>query len=189
MSLYADIDYYKNIYKGNSLSEENDLTKYLQEATDDVNTLTFNRIIGKGFENLTDFQKDIIQAIEDTKDFPGMILNLAINYGGRDEIIRCIKKIIKKGISEEEITEKEPERRSILYCRCLRNRSLRCGARFRNRICGPAIAFRRPAQGRGDDREGRLRQSDPGPQQRPPSLGVCGAPSGGGHRGADPDGA
>ncbi|MBR6340869.1 MAG: di-trans,poly-cis-decaprenylcistransferase [Treponema sp.] len=51
-------------------------------------------------------QKDIIQAIEDTKDFPGMILNLAINYGGRDEIIRGIKKIIKKGISEEEITEK-----------------------------------------------------------------------------------
>ncbi len=63
MSLYADIDYYKNIYKGNSLSEENDLTKYLQEATDDVNTLTFNRIIGKGFENLTDFQKDIIQRV------------------------------------------------------------------------------------------------------------------------------
>jgi undecaprenyl diphosphate synthase len=34
-----------------------------------------------------------------------MILNLAINYGGRDEIIRGIKKIIKSGASEDQITE------------------------------------------------------------------------------------
>lgn len=50
-------------------------------------------------------KKDITDAIEDTKNFNGMILNLAINYGGRDEIIRGIKKIINKGLSQEEITE------------------------------------------------------------------------------------
>ena len=50
-------------------------------------------------------QSDISDAINDTKDFPGMILNLAINYGGRDEIIRGIKKIIKSGTSEDQITE------------------------------------------------------------------------------------
>jgi undecaprenyl diphosphate synthase len=50
-------------------------------------------------------QSDITDAINDTKDFPGMILNLAINYGGRDEIIRGIKKIIKSGTSEDQITE------------------------------------------------------------------------------------
>ena len=50
-------------------------------------------------------QSDITDAINDTKDFPGMILNLAINYGGRDEIIRGIKKIIKDGTSEDQITE------------------------------------------------------------------------------------
>ena len=50
-------------------------------------------------------KKDITEAIEDTRDFKGMILNLAINYGGRDEIIRGIKKIIKSGASEAQITE------------------------------------------------------------------------------------
>ena len=48
---------------------------------------------------------DIVDAVEDTKNFTGMILNLAINYGGRDEIIRGIKKIIHDGIKEEQITE------------------------------------------------------------------------------------
>lgn len=63
MSLYADKDYYQSKYNGNSLSSENELNKYLQEATDDINSLTFNRIVGKGFNNLTDFQKDIIQRV------------------------------------------------------------------------------------------------------------------------------
>ena len=34
-----------------------------------------------------------------------MILNLAINYGGRDEIIRGIKKLIHDGIKEQDVTE------------------------------------------------------------------------------------
>lgn len=50
-------------------------------------------------------QKDILEAIDDTKDFTGMTLNLAINYGGRDELIRGIQKIINDGIKSEEITE------------------------------------------------------------------------------------
>ena len=50
-------------------------------------------------------KKDITEAIEDTKDFSGMTLNLAINYGGRDELLRGIKKIINNKINENEITE------------------------------------------------------------------------------------
>ena len=50
-------------------------------------------------------RQDIQDAIEDTKNFNGMILNLAINYGGRDEIIRGIKKLIHDGTKEEDITE------------------------------------------------------------------------------------
>ncbi len=63
MSLYADKDYYQSQYKGSSLSSKDELNKYLQEATDDVNTLTFNRIVRKGFDNLTNFQKNIIQRV------------------------------------------------------------------------------------------------------------------------------
>ena len=55
-------------------------------------------------------QKDIKQAIEDTADFKGMTVNLAINYGGRDEILRGVKKlsrqIIEKKITPEDIDEK-----------------------------------------------------------------------------------
>ena len=51
-------------------------------------------------------KKDISEAIEDTKDFTGMILNLAINYGGRDEIIRGIKKIIDNKITTDQLDEK-----------------------------------------------------------------------------------
>lgn len=50
-------------------------------------------------------QNDILEAIDDTKNFSGMTLNLAINYGGRDEILRGIKKIINDKIPSEEITE------------------------------------------------------------------------------------
>lgn len=51
-------------------------------------------------------QKDIQQAIDDTKDFTGMTVNLAINYGGRDEIIRGIKKLINNNINTTELDEK-----------------------------------------------------------------------------------
>lgn len=52
-------------------------------------------------------QKDIKDSIAETSSFDGMVLNLAINYGGRDEIYRGIKKIIKSGIKAEELTESQ----------------------------------------------------------------------------------
>ena len=50
-------------------------------------------------------QNDIKESLNETKDFDKMNLNMAINYGGRDEIIRGIKKIINQNISEKEINE------------------------------------------------------------------------------------
>ena len=51
-------------------------------------------------------QKDIKQAMDDTANFKGMTVNLAINYGGRDEIIRGIKKIINQKVSSDKLDEK-----------------------------------------------------------------------------------
>lgn len=53
----------------------------------------------------SNIKKDILQAIDDTKDFNGMTLNLAINYGGRDEIIRGIKKFVQSGKDISELNE------------------------------------------------------------------------------------
>ena len=53
--------------------------------------------------------KVLREGIEKTKDCDGMIVNLALSYGGRDEIIQAIRKIVwevKNGLLEEEnITE------------------------------------------------------------------------------------
>ncbi len=40
-------------------------------------------------------QEAVVNAIDDTKDCTGMILNFALNYGGRDEIIHATKEIAK----------------------------------------------------------------------------------------------
>ena len=50
-------------------------------------------------------QKDLTDCIEDTKDFTKLKLNLAINYGGRDEIIRGIKKAAASGLDLKELKE------------------------------------------------------------------------------------
>ena len=49
---------------------------------------------------------DIQEAINDTADFTGMTVNLAINYGGRDEIIRGVKKIINEKVNADKLDEK-----------------------------------------------------------------------------------
>ena len=40
-----------------------DATRLLTEASRNVDTLTFNRIVAKGFNNLTEFQKEIIKQV------------------------------------------------------------------------------------------------------------------------------
>lgn len=53
-----------------------------------------------------DVQTEILKAKEDTKDFTGLTVVLAINYGGRDELVRSVKKIIDSKISSDLINEK-----------------------------------------------------------------------------------
>ena len=60
--MYADFEYYKNTYKGNL--EESDAEKALKQAERHIDALTFNRIVDKGFENLTEFQQGIIKECE-----------------------------------------------------------------------------------------------------------------------------
>lgn len=54
-----------------------------------------------------DIQEEIHETEKETAQFTGTTIVLAINYGGRDEIIRGIKKISKSGVSLNNMTEKD----------------------------------------------------------------------------------
>jgi len=50
-------------------------------------------------------QKKIHDACEYTKDNSRLILNVAFNYGGRDEIVRAVQRLIADGVKAEDVTE------------------------------------------------------------------------------------
>jgi undecaprenyl diphosphate synthase len=50
--------------------------------------------------------KQIKDLEESTQKYTGHILNLALDYGGRDEIIRATRKIVESGVSPDKIDEK-----------------------------------------------------------------------------------
>ena len=60
--MYADIEYYKNTYKGTLDGIE--LEKALKQASEHIDTLTYNRIVAIGFDNLTEYQQGIIKECE-----------------------------------------------------------------------------------------------------------------------------
>jgi len=57
-------------------------------------------------EKLDDaLRNGIINAVELTKNNDRLILNVAWNYGGRDELVHAVQRIIIKGTSAEAVTE------------------------------------------------------------------------------------
>lgn len=59
---YVDSNYYIENYSGTVLKDEN-IGRYLKSASRDIDVLTYNRIVHRGFDNLTEFQKEIIQEV------------------------------------------------------------------------------------------------------------------------------
>ena len=57
---YVTVEEYKKNY--NDIPDEN-IEKSLKKANRHIDTLTFNRIQGIGFDNLTEFQKEIIKEV------------------------------------------------------------------------------------------------------------------------------
>lgn len=59
---YATSGYYEGRY-GGTLIEGDDLKKALTQASRHIDSLTYNRIVGQGFSNLTDFQQEVIREV------------------------------------------------------------------------------------------------------------------------------
>jgi undecaprenyl diphosphate synthase len=55
-----------------------------------------------------DILREIDKTVSDTSAFPGMMVNLAINYGGRDELLRAIGRLgSAKEAARGSLTEKD----------------------------------------------------------------------------------
>lgn len=59
---YADPIYYAGTYKGTTLLAD-DVERYLKQASRHIDSLTYNRIVGRGFSSLTSFQQEIIREV------------------------------------------------------------------------------------------------------------------------------
>lgn len=60
---YADVDYYQSIYQGGAFQNPDEARRYLVQASRHIDSLTYNRIIGRGFSSLSPFQRELVQEI------------------------------------------------------------------------------------------------------------------------------
>lgn len=73
------------------------LKQYLDEFSKKADTENFRiRVLGDISVLRKDLQDSIYGAIERTKDNTGVSFNIALNYGGRDEIVKATKAIVQK---------------------------------------------------------------------------------------------
>nr|DAH06004.1 MAG TPA: Head Tail Connector Protein [Caudoviricetes sp.] len=61
LTSYADASYYRDQYGGRLPDEEAEKAVFI--ASRHIDSMTFNRIVGKGFGNLTEFQKEMIRYV------------------------------------------------------------------------------------------------------------------------------
>ncbi|MBZ9635818.1 isoprenyl transferase [Clostridium sp. FP1] len=86
------------------------LVEYLKNEFEELNA---NDVVINSIGNISKLPRicrvELDNAYEKTKNNKGLVLNLALNYGGRNEIVDAVKEIsldlINKKISKDEITE------------------------------------------------------------------------------------
>ncbi|MDQ7093366.1 isoprenyl transferase [Desulfosporosinus sp. PR] len=87
------------------------LTDYLRKELDELHQ---NKVVVRAIGILNDLpleaQRELERAVERTKNNSGLVLNLALNYGGRSEIVDAVKKLSRDVLDGkhqiEEINEK-----------------------------------------------------------------------------------
>jgi undecaprenyl diphosphate synthase len=82
---------------------------FLHYLKNEIDYLHSNNVIFRTIGNIevlsSSLQKEIENVINKTKNNTGLILNIAVNYGARNEITRAVNKILQKGVNK--ITEKD----------------------------------------------------------------------------------
>jgi undecaprenyl diphosphate synthase len=82
------------------------LKRYLRS---ELNTLLRNdirfQVIGRMDELASDIQDELHLAIERTRTNRGMLFNIALNYGGRAEIVDAARRAIESGVRPDDLDE------------------------------------------------------------------------------------
>lgn len=82
----------------------------------ELNELHENGVVVNTIGDISKLPKECIEEIkkakEKTKNNTGIVMNLALNYGGRDEIVRAIK-LLTKDVAEGKISPEEIDEKSI----------------------------------------------------------------------------
>ena len=91
------------------------LQNYLEDFLQRVDTKNVKiRLLGDITKLPKGLQKSIQKCVAKTKENTGLVLNIAFNYGGRDEIVKAVQQIAKKvqegKLKPEEIQENTVEK-------------------------------------------------------------------------------
>lgn len=86
------------------------LKRFLAKEQDELHSQNIRlNVIGQRARLPEDVQNEVHQAMAKTNDNTGMILNLALSYGGREEITRAVQAIVDEvlsgGLDDHDITE------------------------------------------------------------------------------------
>lgn len=103
----AEVDYLMNLLMDYLINAEKTL------ANENVRI----RAIGSRKELSEEMQKQILKTENFTKDRTGIVMNIALNYGGREELVNAARKLCKKAVDgkirPEDISESDID--SVLY--------------------------------------------------------------------------
>ena len=82
------------------------LKRYLRLELDTLlkNGIRF-KVIGRSDELAPDVREELARAVERTSDNAGMQFNIALNYGGRAEIVEAVRRAMAAGVQPAELDE------------------------------------------------------------------------------------
>ena len=92
-----EVDYLMDIFE-KGLSNRSSIEKFQKDGVK-------VRIIGQKYRLRPSLQKVIAHIEEVTKNNTAFVMNLAVSYGGRWDVLQAVQKIIQKKIPAEQVTE------------------------------------------------------------------------------------
>lgn len=89
---YVTPEYYLDQYEGGIVPEE-ELAKALKQASRHIDSLTYNRIVGRGFLRLTKYQQELIREV--------VCMQTEFEYENADEINSILSSYSINGVSAQ----------------------------------------------------------------------------------------